>query len=158
AAREMEASVNHPDYVLAVFDATGKAVTESAVAFPEGPGWRTARRAHAAAGQSFTVAIAAPMSAIAGPWRALVEACAIGIPFILALAAAGGWLLGRRGLRPLAELAAQARDVTAQTPDARLSVAGAGPELAAVATSFNRVLDRLNTALATQRRFMADAS
>src|SRR5262249_57173106 len=36
--------------------------------------------------------------------------------------------------------------------------ADAGPELADVAASFNRVLDRLNTALATQRRFMADAS
>jgi len=50
------------------------------------------------------------------------------------------------------------RGITARTPGTRIDVPAAGPELDAVAVSFNRVLDRLGTALATQRQFMADAS
>jgi heavy metal sensor kinase len=125
---------------------------------PDGRRWRLMVRAAESSGQRFTVAIAAPLEEITEHWRRLLEACAIGIPFVLALAAAGGWALGRRGLRPLETIATEARAITAQTPDTRLTVAGAGPELDDVATAFNRVLDRLNSALATQRRFMADAS
>jgi signal transduction histidine kinase len=55
-------------------------------------------------------------------------------------------------------MATEARDITAQTPGARLAVPGVGAELDDVAASFNRVLDRLGSALSTQRRFMADAS
>jgi signal transduction histidine kinase len=55
-------------------------------------------------------------------------------------------------------MAEQARNITARTPDARLDVSGAGAELDDVSASFNRVLDRLGSALSTQRRFMADAS
>jgi heavy metal sensor kinase len=91
-------------------------------------------------------------------WRTLLEACAIGVPFVMAIAAAGGWWLGRRGLRPLRVMADQARSITARTPESRLVVSGAGRELDAVAASFNHVLDRLGSALVTQRRFMADAS
>src|SRR4029077_20826651 len=107
--------------------------------------WRLMARAAESNGQRFTVAIAAPQGEIMEHWWRLLEACALGIPFVLALAAAGGWALGRRGLRPLETIATQAREITAQTPDARLAVFGAGPELADVATSFNRVLDWLNS-------------
>jgi heavy metal sensor kinase len=177
ASSEMAAVVRHPDYVVGVLDASGRPVREMPASLPiahpvepaarrvvstvtgqDGRRWRLMLRAADSNGQQFSVAIAAPLNEITEHWRRLLEACAIGIPFVLALAAAGGWALGRRGLRPLETIATQAREITAQTPDARLAVVGAGPELADVATSFNRVLDRLNSALATQRRFMADAS
>ena len=177
ASSEMAAVVRHPDYVLGVFDGSGRPVREMPVSLsvtpppdrpagrsattekgPDGRRWRLMVRAAESSGQRFTVAIAAPLDEITEHWRRLLEACAIGIPFVLTLAAAGGWALGRRGLRPLETIATEARGITAQTPGARLTVAGAGPELDDVATAFNRVLDRLNSALATQRRFMADAS
>jgi len=177
ASNEMAAVLRHPDYIVGVFDGSGRAVREmpvsllmappvepiarrvaSTVASSDGRRWRLMLRPGDSNGQRFVVAIAAPLDEITEHWRRLLEACAGGIPFVLMLAAAGGWALGRRGLRPLETIATQAREITAQTPDARLTVAGAGPELDDVATSFNRVLDRLNTALATQRRFMADAS
>jgi heavy metal sensor kinase len=88
----------------------------------------------------------------------LARACALGVPFVMLAAGVGGWWLGRRGLRPLDAIADQARDITARTPEARIQVHDAGVELDTVATSFNHVLDRLGSALATQRRFMADAS
>jgi signal transduction histidine kinase len=55
-------------------------------------------------------------------------------------------------------MAAEAREITAKTLDRRLTVPHAATELAQLAGSFNHVLDRLGSALATQRQFMADAS
>jgi heavy metal sensor kinase len=178
AAREMESVVRQPDYVVAVIDPAGVATRQMPVALPprpraatgssgvsvatarsgDGTQWRVALRGADWQGHSFTVAIAAPMHEVVEQWHTLVEACAIGVPFVLAIAAAGGWMLGRRGLRPLAEIATQARTITARAPESRLVVPDAGAELEDVAASFNRVLDRLGTALSTQRRFMADAS
>ena len=174
AAHEMANVVPREDYETAVVDARGRTITaglsapmRTAVAgkwtirtvyAPGSPPWRVMRQTAESNGQSITVVIGTSLDRINRQWRALVNACVIGIPFVLAVAIGGGWLLGRHGLRPLAELAAQARDITAQTPDARLTVPGAGPELDDMAASFNRVLGRLGSALSTQRRFMADAS
>jgi signal transduction histidine kinase len=55
-------------------------------------------------------------------------------------------------------MAAEAQAITATTLDARLTVPTAVAELEQLAASFNTVLDRLSSALSTQRRFMADAS
>jgi heavy metal sensor kinase len=177
AGREMARVVPHGDHVVGVLDANDTPIRELAIALPlvplaaggapaasrtvrapDGRAWRLALRRGDQRGRRFTVAIAAPVSALEAQWRTLVEACAIGVPFVLAAAAIGGWFLGRSGLRPLAIIAEQARGVTARTPDKRIRVEGAGPELDAVAASFNHVLERLGTALATQRQFMADAS
>jgi heavy metal sensor kinase len=178
AAQEMESVVRRPDYMIAVFDADGAVVRRTGIALPIAPPphaerhdvstmtvraadhhrWRVTLLSGEINGHRFTVALAAPLEGLETQWAALVEACAIGIPFVLALAVGGGWILGRHGLRPLAHMAEQAREITAQTPDARLDMPAAGAELDDVAASFNRVLERLNTALATQRRFMADAS
>jgi len=178
AAREMESVVPRRDYVVAVTDASGVPTDDLPAGLPiaavEGPAparvsaatmtgtsgqrWRVMRRTGHANGYAFTVVIAAPMSEVLEQWRRLLQACAIGVPFVLAIAAAGGWILGRRGLRPLAEMAEQARDITPRAPERRLTVPNAGVELEDVARSFNRVLDQLGTALSTQRQFMADAS
>ena len=159
ATREMEAVVQRPGYQVTVTNASAVA-PPSVLTSTDNAGheWRVARRTADARGVRFAVSVAVPMAAVATQWRVLLQACAIGIPFVLALAAAGGWLLGRRGLHPLAAMAVQARAITPRTPGSRLSVPRAGAELEDVAASFNRLLDRLETALATQRRFMADAS
>jgi heavy metal sensor kinase len=178
AAREMESVVPRRDYVVAVTDASGVATEDLPEGLPitavEGPAparvsaatvtgtsgqrWRVMRRTGQGNGYAFTVVIAAPMREVLEQWQRLLQACAIGVPFVLAIAAAGGWILGRRGLRPLAEMAEQARGITPRAPDRRLTVPNAGVELEDVARSFNRVLDQLGTALSTQRQFMADAS
>ncbi len=177
ASREMAAVVRHPDYVVGVLDGEGRPVSAlpislstpprlerdtrkitATVTDPEGKRWRLMLRAGESNGQRFTVMIAASLGEITEHWHRLLDAFAIGIPFVFGLAAIGGWALGRRGLRPLDAIATQAQSITPQRPEARLAVVNAGPELAAVTVAFNRVLDQLHASLATQRRFMADAS
>jgi heavy metal sensor kinase len=177
AAREMLGVVRRREYVVAVLDAGGVPLRNPAVSLPvwpagpmpehasartqtdpDGRGWRVILRSGDASGQRFTVAIEAPLHEIEEQWRALARACAIGVPFVMIVAAAGGWWLGRTGLRPLGVIAEQAQGISERTLDGRLRVPDAGPELDAVAASFNAVLDRLGSSLATQRQFMADAS
>jgi heavy metal sensor kinase len=178
AAREMESMVPRRDYVVCVMDASGvptheisgglpigairqsdvAGVSAETVAATTGHQWRVMRRTAQFNGYAFTVVVAAPMGEVLEHWWTLLRACAIGVPFVLAIAAAGGWILGRRGLHPLAEMAEQARRITPRALERRLTVANAGVELQDVATSFNRVLDQLGNALSTQRQFMADAS
>jgi heavy metal sensor kinase len=176
AAREMLNVARQRNYAVAVLDAAGHPLGDVDASIPfhpfpaasdrrartvdtlAGRAWRVVLRQHESRGHRFSVAIAMPLGEIEEQWHVLVRACALGVPFVMLAAAAGGWWLGRRGLRPLSLMADQARHITAQTLDTRLSVHSAGPELDAVAASFNSVLDRLGSALATQRRFMANAS
>jgi len=88
----------------------------------------------------------------------LRRALLLGVPLALLVASAGGWMVGYRGLRPLTDMARQAETITADRLDDRLSQPGTRDELAALASAFNALLDRLAGALRVQRQFMADAS
>jgi two-component system OmpR family sensor kinase len=76
------------------------------------------------------------------------------------LGAAGAALLTQRGLRPLRRLVEGARDIADTHHDGsrRLPVGDGGDELAELAVTLNRMLDSLERARATERRFLADAS
>ena len=159
AAHEMVEVVPRHGYQAAVLEPGTGRMLGGVVDVPQGSReWRVARRDGASTGQRYTVIIAMPLGEVEKQWRALVTACAIGIPFVLLVAGAGGWWLGQRGLRPLKRMADESRAITARTPDNRIAISHAGAELDAVAAAFNHVLDQLGLALATQRRFMADAS
>jgi len=88
--------------------------------------------------------------------RALVALSALAAGL---LGASGAALLTQRGLRPLRRLADGAREI-ADTHDAsrRLPIATQGGELAELAHTLNRMLESLERARATERRFLADAS
>ncbi|MFM8592966.1 MAG: sensor histidine kinase [Chloroflexota bacterium] len=81
----------------------------------------------------------------------------------LALAAAGGWWIARRALRPVdvvtAAAAAIAADPAMRTSlDRRLSVPEAKDELQRLALTFNAMLDQISSTFSAQRQFLADAS
>lgn len=176
AAAEMIEVVHQPGIAIAVFDEKGAALrpvstgvplapdgfaasrTIRTVRAPNGSRWRVTLRRGDVDGQAFAIAVGAPLDGPLEEWWRLVRACAIGIPVALALAIGGGWWIGRQGLRPLQRMSEESQAITARTPDARLSPPRAGRELDQVAGAFNLVLDRLGSALSTQRRFMADAS
>jgi two-component system, OmpR family, sensor kinase len=80
-----------------------------------------------------------------------------GIPVVVLLAAALGWWLAGRALRPIGALAAQAQRLDAAA-GSRLQLPDTTDELGRLGSSFNALLDRLDDALAQQRRFLADAA
>lgn len=106
----------------------------------------------------YVAAIAAPLAALDADNSALRSALGWGILVAMLVAGAGGWLVGREPLRPLGDLARQAKAFTGQMPVGRLTVPHPGDELGVLAAAFNGLLDRLASVIDAQRQFMADAS
>jgi two-component system, OmpR family, sensor kinase len=80
------------------------------------------------------------------------------IPITIILASAGGYFLARKNLAPVADMTAHADRIGESTLHDRLVVQNPADELGRLATTFNRLLDRLDLAFERQRRFIADAS
>jgi heavy metal sensor kinase len=81
-----------------------------------------------------------------------------GMPFLVGLAAIGGYLLATRSLAPLGWMAEQSRRITGHNLDSRLEIGDAAEELSVLASSFNELLSRLDQSFDSMRRFVADAS
>jgi signal transduction histidine kinase len=93
--------------------------------------------------------------------RAMAElgvVLAFGLPLAAGLSAAGGYLIAHRSLSPMSQIAARARQITADSLGGRLPVPNPHDELGQLATVFNATLARLENSFAELRRFTADAS
>ncbi len=77
---------------------------------------------------------------------------------LLTLIGAGmiGWVVTGRLLRPLVALREATEEITAQDLERRVPVPEGRDEIAALATNFNRMLGRIQSGFAEQRRFMSD--
>ncbi|MGW4914537.1 sensor histidine kinase [Streptomyces sp. NPDC004270] len=76
----------------------------------------------------------------------------------LLLIAAAVYFTVRRSLRPVEAIRVLTASVTANDPRERVTVPATGHEIAALATTINSTLQRLDDAAAQQRRFVADAA
>jgi heavy metal sensor kinase len=83
---------------------------------------------------------------------------AFGLPLAGVLSAAGGYLIAHHSLSPVSQIAARARQITADSLGGRLPVPNPYDELGQLATVFNATLARLENSFAELRRFTADAS
>ena len=79
-------------------------------------------------------------------------------PLLLILSAGGGFYLARRALKPVAEMTAQARRMNANRLSERLSLGNPHDELGQLGATFNELFERIETAFAQMRQFIADAS
>jgi heavy metal sensor kinase len=79
-------------------------------------------------------------------------------PAALAAAGAGGWLLARTALAPVASMTREASEIGMARPDERIDVPHTTDELSRLATTLNAMLDRLQRGVDEKRRFVADAS
>lgn len=80
------------------------------------------------------------------------------VPITIVLASAGGYFLARRNLAPVADMTVRADRISESTLHDRLAVQNPSDELGRLASTLNRLLDRLDLAFERQRRFIADAS
>ena len=104
------------------------------------------------------VLIAASLDAVTSTTRTLLSLLVVGTLGLLLLVILSSRMVVRRGLRPLDEMATVAERITARRLDQRLTLRDPPAEVARLAATFDAMLDRLDGAFATQRRFVADAS
>ncbi len=90
--------------------------------------------------------------------HALLKASLIALAFMTVGSLAMGWLLAGRALRPVRQMTASARQISAQNLNERLAVAGPQDELKELGDTFDELLQRLEAAFTAQRRFVANAS
>lgn len=72
------------------------------------------------------------------------------------IAAVLGYAVARRGLRPVAQIAAQARKITASHLDERYEFEGAPAELRELVMAFNQMLDRVKDGVDRLSQFSSD--
>lgn len=80
------------------------------------------------------------------------------IPLLLAGTALGGYFMSRRVLKPVGRLTAAVRSLSIGNLAERLPIGPTGDELQRLAETCNDMLARLETAVAQNKRFTADAS
>ena len=93
-----------------------------------------------------------------GVLRRYLETLLVLIPLGVGLAAAGGAVIARKALRPVDEMTAAARRITAEDLHQRIGAAGHQDELDRLAETLNGMLARLDEAFRQMRRFAADAA
>jgi heavy metal sensor kinase len=109
-------------------------------------------------GSPYRVATAIEETSLRDTLWTLAIILAMGIPFAVGLAIAGGYFLAGRVLAPVGAMADKAREITAESLAERLPIENAEDEFGRLATVFNDTLSRLQDAFERLRRFTADAS
>ncbi|BCJ36089.1 two-component sensor histidine kinase [Actinocatenispora thailandica] len=90
--------------------------------------------------------------------RQLLLGCLLALAVMAALSVLLGTGMARRVLRPLREITAATRRISAANLDQRLAVPGPDDEVKDLADTIDGLLARLEASFAAQRRFVADAS
>ena len=90
--------------------------------------------------------------------NSITDALLIGFPALVLLVGLLAWYMAGRALRPVEAIRAEAASITHTTIHRRVPVPPSGDEVAALATTMNEMLDRLEDASTRQRRFVSDAS
>ena len=111
-----------------------------------------------AGGTSYLVEVGTSAAPVEAMFHHLLLLLGLGLPVVAALAAAGGYILIRRTLRPVDQIASKAEQITQHNLSERLPVPGTGDELDSLSVALNRMITRLDDAFLNSKRFVADAS
>jgi two-component system, OmpR family, sensor kinase len=104
------------------------------------------------------VQVGSPLTRAQGVLRRYLETLVVLIPLGVGLAAAGGYVIAGKALRPVDEMTAAARRITAEDLHQRIRRQGTQDELDRLAETLNGMLARLDEAFRQMRRFAADAA
>jgi len=120
--------------------------------------WRLLAVPVTVGGQPHALVLLASLTAREETLHRLFVEFSVAGPIALLLAALAGYGLAAAALRPVESMRHRAAAITASTPGRRLPVPAARDEIARLAETLNRMLDRLQSAFEHERRFVADAS
>lgn len=109
-------------------------------------------------GSRFLIEVGAAYEQIEAVLHGLLIALALGLPFTVAVAVGGGYLLMRRALKPVDEITHSAEQITSRNLSRRLPVADTGDEIERLSIALNRMITRLDESFQYVQRFTADAS
>ena len=115
-------------------------------------------RRHTLDGHALVLRLGYSEETILGRLREFALASLLALPLIVALVGLGSYLLAKRALRPLEEMACRAEEITSERLSERLPIGEAGDEMDHLATVFNSLLARLEQSFDQLRRFTSDAS
>lgn len=109
-------------------------------------------------GQDWVIEMGAPTDQIDTAVHELLVSLLMSLPVLVLVAAAGGYLLVRRSLKPVEDIRATAEKITFGNLSSRLPVAATGDALEHLSVTLNQMLERLDAAYQQASRFSADAS
>jgi signal transduction histidine kinase len=138
--------------------AVARKVTVEAPAAPAPAPQSPLARAEARIHQLETQLAAESARAHAVASHQLLIASAIALGVMTVISALLGWVVAGRALRPVREMTATTRRISADSLHERLAVPGPDDELKDLADTIDGLLERLEGAFASQRRFVANAS
>lgn len=116
------------------------------------------RRVLVSSENGYTVRLARDFRTVDATVADVRRAYLFSLPILLALIAAGVWLLVRSALRPVHEIASTAQKITAERLNERLDVPLRQDEIGQLTSVLNEMLDRLDRGFRQAVRFTADAS
>jgi two-component system OmpR family sensor kinase len=89
---------------------------------------------------------------------ALIRQLLIAAPVVLLLVSLGGYVLATAALRPVESMRAEAAAISGVELSRRLTLPPARDEISRLGQTLNEMLERLDSAVERERRFVADAS
>ena len=107
---------------------------------------------------SYTIIAAQSLEAVEESTSAVLSLLAIGFPVLLLIVAGSTYWLVGRSLRPVESIRTKVAAIGGRELAERVPVPAARDEIARLAVTMNEMLDRLEAAQLSQRRFVADAS
>jgi heavy metal sensor kinase len=119
---------------------------------------RMVSRRHVMDGRPLMIRLAYSEEPIRSRFDELAVAPLLAVPIVLAIAGLAGYLLAKRVLAPLQEMASRAEQITSERLDERLPQGQVDDELGHLARIFNGLLARLEQSFEQLRRFTSDAS
>ncbi len=106
----------------------------------------------------FLIEAGAPLKQSESVLHGLLLTFVVGLPVVVAVAIAGGYVLMRRALAPVGEITRTAEQITSRNLSERLPEAKTGDELEALSIALNRMIARIEHSFRHVNRFSADAS
>jgi heavy metal sensor kinase len=109
-------------------------------------------------GQRYVVEVGVSTAATEATLSQVLTMLLIGLPVAVIVATGGGWVLVGRAFQPVERMALKAEEITEHSLSERLPVVRTGDQLEQLSLSLNRMISRLEDAMQSEKRFVADAS